>query len=72
MAEVVDSLRDGLRLAEVLDDHGMQARFLAWLTVVASNGLRFADALGYARRAVAAARAVAPMTRSRSPRDSTG
>ncbi len=56
MDEAAACLRDGLRIAESLDDRGMQARFQSWLAVQASNRLRFTDSLGWARRAVAAAR----------------
>jgi hypothetical protein len=56
MVEASAFLQDGLRIAEGLDDRAMQARILSWLAVQASNRLRFGDALGYARRAVAAAR----------------
>ena len=56
MVEASAFLQDGLRIAEGLDDRAMQARILSWLAVQASNRLRFGDSLGYARRAVAAAR----------------
>ncbi|HVH21463.1 MAG TPA: AAA family ATPase [Pseudonocardia sp.] len=56
MDEAIACLRDGLHIAESLEDRGMQARFLSWLAVQASNRLRFAEALGWARRAMTAAR----------------
>ncbi|MGQ0482486.1 MAG: ATP-binding protein [Pseudonocardia sp.] len=56
LSEATAGLSDGLRIAEELGDHGMQARFLAWLAVLSSNRLRFADSLDHARMGVAAAR----------------
>lgn len=57
MTAATDFLSDGLRIAESLGDHAMQARFQAWLAVLSSNRLQFTDALGAARRATVAARA---------------
>ncbi len=59
VAECTGWQQDGLRIAVGLGDRGMEASFLAWLAVLASNRLRFVDALSYARRAVAAGRAAA-------------
>lgn len=59
MAEATGFLSDGLRIAESLGDRGMQARFQAWLAVLASNRLRFDEALSAGRRAAAAGRAAA-------------
>ncbi len=56
LSEANTSLSDGLRIAHELGDHGMRARFLAWLAVLSSNRLRFTDSLDHARAGVAAAR----------------
>lgn len=50
-------LEEGLRVASSLGDRGMEADLRARLAVVASNALRFDDAVEHGRRAVAAARA---------------
>ena len=47
----------GLRIAEGLGDRAMEASLLARLAIVASNRLRFTDAVAYGERAVATARA---------------
>ncbi len=57
LKEAVDHLDHGLRIATTLGDRAMEADLLGWLAILASNGLRFAEAVGYGTRAVAAARA---------------
>ncbi len=57
IAECTGWLHEGLRIAEASGDRRMQASLLAWLGVVSSNRLRFADAVSYSERAVAAGRA---------------
>jgi DNA-binding SARP family transcriptional activator len=57
MPECAGFLGDGLRIAQKLGDRGAEARFQGWLAVVASNRLRFVDALDHARQAVDAGRA---------------
>ena len=50
------ALREGLRIAEALGDRRDGGAVPAWLAVLATNRLRFADALGHGRRAVVAGR----------------
>lgn len=57
MDECTDRLQQGLRIAESLGDRAMQADLLGWLTVLATNRLRFVDALELGHRAVWAGRA---------------
>ncbi len=45
-------LDQGLRLATALGDRAMESDFLGWLAVLASNALRFDQAVDYGRRAV--------------------
>ena len=54
--QFVSHLHRGLRIAEVLADHGAAANLLARLAIIAANQLRLADALRYGHRAVAAGR----------------
>ncbi len=59
ISECTGWLRDALRIAGQCGDDRMRASTLAWLGVVATNRLRFAEALTHSRSAVAAARAAA-------------
>ena len=60
------SSRDGLRIAEELGDRGAEADLLGWLAVVATNRLRFVDALDHGPRSAAdAGRAAATTPRWR-------
>ena len=53
------NLETGLRIAESLGDRASEANFLSRLAVIAANRLRLDMAVGFALRAVAAARAAA-------------
>jgi DNA-binding SARP family transcriptional activator/tetratricopeptide (TPR) repeat protein len=55
--ECADRLLRGLRIAETLGDRENEAGLQGWLAVIATNRLRFIDALDRAPRAVAAAHA---------------
>lgn len=57
MEECSNRIRQGLRIAESLGDRAEEAGLLGWLTVLATNQLRFADAFELGRRAVLAGRA---------------
>ncbi|HEX6522434.1 MAG TPA: AAA family ATPase [Streptosporangiaceae bacterium] len=55
----MSNLTSGLRIAESLGDRGNEADLLARLAVIAANRIQLDTALGYALRAVTAARASA-------------
>ena len=55
--ECADRLRQGLRIAEALGDRAAQADLLGFLSVLATNRLRFTEAVELGRRAVRAGRA---------------
>jgi DNA-binding SARP family transcriptional activator/tetratricopeptide (TPR) repeat protein len=57
LEEATAHLHHGLRLATSLGDRAMESDLLAWLAVLASNALRFDEAVDFGLRAVAAARA---------------
>jgi DNA-binding SARP family transcriptional activator len=57
IAHATAHLNRGLQIATSLGDREMEADLLAWLAIIACNGLRFDEAVEYGRRAVAAARA---------------
>jgi tetratricopeptide (TPR) repeat protein len=57
ITEATAHLAEGLRLATLMGDRVAESDLLGWLAVLAANQLRFDDALGYGRRALAAARA---------------
>ena len=52
-----DHLQQGLRIALSLGDRAAEADLLARLAILQSNRLRFTEAVGLGRRAVAAGRA---------------
>lgn len=51
-AESCERLDAARRLAGGLGDHAMEARLLGRLAIIAANGLRFTDAIGFGKRAV--------------------
>ncbi len=55
--EMTGHLQHALRLATSLGDRAMEADLLAWMAILASNALRFDEAVRHGRRAVDAARA---------------
>ncbi|HVV21395.1 MAG TPA: AAA family ATPase [Pseudonocardiaceae bacterium] len=57
VADCAARLHDGLRIAELLGDREVEAGLLGWLAVMASNRLRFVEAMAFARRAVRVGRA---------------
>jgi DNA-binding SARP family transcriptional activator/tetratricopeptide (TPR) repeat protein len=57
VADCLRHLERGLALAAALSDRAMEADLQAWLAILATNGLRFADAVEHGRLAVIAARA---------------
>ncbi|SHK62858.1 Transcriptional regulatory protein, C terminal [Pseudonocardia thermophila] len=59
MSECVAHLAEGLAIAVRLGDRAVEAGLRGWLAVLATNDLRFGDALEQGRRAVRAARAAA-------------
>ncbi|WP_158564341.1 ATP-binding protein [Jiangella anatolica] len=58
IAEAMVYLEQSLRLAQRLGDRPAESELLAWLSVLSANRLRFADALGYGRRALELARGI--------------
>ncbi len=58
VAEGTVHLEKSLQLARELGDRPAESELLAWLSVLSAGRLRFADALGYGRRALALARVI--------------
>lgn len=57
LAERAVRLQEAVHIAVELDDHAAQANLFGWQAVVATNRLRFTQAIGLGERAVAAGRA---------------